>query len=354
MSYTPFNAPILSGLLGDREITACFSAKVDMAAMALFEAALARACAGAGLIPLGAGDAIAAACSKFEPDMEKINAGTARDGVSVPELVRQIRASVDEKYAMHVHFGATSQDAIDTALAIRLKPVVARLRERLVTALSRIAELERRFGKRQLAGRTRMQLAEQMTVADRLRAWSAPLGRHLERLDELTPSVLALQLGGAVGTRGAYGGRAGSVALRMGEILGLSAPDAASHSARDQIVAFAGLLSLLTGSLGKIGQDVALMAQNEMGEIELSGGGGSSAMPHKQNPVRAEVLVTLARFNATLVSGMHHALIHEQERSGAAWTLEWMLLPQICVAAGASTRTALELLASVERIGSDA
>ncbi|RVC10936.1 3-carboxy-cis,cis-muconate cycloisomerase, partial [Mesorhizobium sp. M7A.F.Ca.AU.001.01.1.1] len=119
---------------------------------------------------------------------------------------------------------------------------------------------------------------------------------------------------------------------------------------RDALADFAGLRKQLSGSLGKCGQDIALMAQGGT-EIELSGGGGSSAMPHKQNPVKAEALVALARFNATQLAGMHHALVHEQERSGAAWTLEWLLLPQMVIATAASLRLAAELAAQVESLG---
>ena len=107
----------------------------------------------------------------------------------------------------------------------------------------------------------------------------------------------------------------------------------------------------ITGGLGKIGQDVALMALRGEDDIRMSGGGGSSAMPHKQNPLSAERLVTLARFNATLISGLHQSLVHEQERSGAAWTLEWLLLPQMCQATGASLTASLGLFGSIERIG---
>jgi 3-carboxy-cis,cis-muconate cycloisomerase len=107
---------------------------------------------------------------------------------------------------------------------------------------------------------------------------------------------------------------------------------------------FAGWLSLVAGSLGKIGQDIALLAQNEIADVTVTGAGHSSAMHHKQNPVLAETLVTLARFNATQLSGMHHALVHEQERSGTAWTLEWMLLPQMVTATGAALARGLSLL----------
>ncbi|RWC82675.1 MAG: 3-carboxy-cis,cis-muconate cycloisomerase, partial [Mesorhizobium sp.] len=122
------------------------------------------------------------------------------------------------------------------------------------------------------------------------------------------------------------------------------------QSQRDALADLAGLMSLITGSLGKFGQDIALLAQGGV-DISLSGGGGSSAMPHKQNPVKAEALVTLARFNATQLSGMHQALAHEQERSGSAWTLEWLLLPQMVVATAASLRLAAELAAQVESLG---
>lgn len=115
------------------------------------------------------------------------------------------------------------------------------------------------------------------------------------------------------------------------------------------IAEFGGLLSLMSGSLGKIGQDLSLMAS--AGTALIGGGGGSSAMPHKRNPVKAEVLVTLARFNAVQLSGLHQSMLHEQERSGSAWTLEWMILPQMAVATGSALRTAAEVLGSIERMG---
>ncbi|TIT48326.1 MAG: 3-carboxy-cis,cis-muconate cycloisomerase, partial [Mesorhizobium sp.] len=122
------------------------------------------------------------------------------------------------------------------------------------------------------------------------------------------------------------------------------------HSQRDRIAELANWLSLVTGGLGKFGQDIALMAQAG-DELQLAGGGSSSAMAHKRNPIDAEMLVTLARYNAAQLSGMHHALVHEQERSGAAWTLEWLILPQMLMAAGASTCVADRLLSNITAIG---
>jgi 3-carboxy-cis,cis-muconate cycloisomerase len=171
--------------------------------------------------------------------------------------------------------------------------------------------------------------------------------RHRERLASLREHIAILHLGGAAGTLDKLGQKADAVARRMAGELGLKPVDRSRHNERDGIADLASWLSLVTGSLGKMGQDVALMAQSEVAEVKLASGGGSSAMPHKSNPVGAEALVALARFNATLVSGMHHALVHENERSGAAWTLEWLILPQMAVATGAALRIAGDLAGSI-------
>jgi len=234
---------------------------------------------------------------------------------------------------------------------LRLQTILPLLRQRLADTVLALEELDARFGQQALMGRTRMQRALAIEVGDRIAAWRAPLERHILRLDAQAPHLLALQFGGAVGTLGAKNGEARQVAEQLGKQLGLHVPDFCWHTSRDALVEFAGLLSLITGCLGKIGQDVALMAQNELGEISLQGGGGSSAMPHKQNPVSAEVLVALARFNAAQLGAMHGALVHEQERSGSAWTLEWMVLPQMVVATGAALRLARGLLACVTAMG---
>lgn len=352
MTVSPFDHPYLSGLLGDEQVTRQFSVEAELAAMVAFERALAEVEAAEGVIGSDAAEAIVSALASFVPDVAALKQAVARDGVVVPELVRQLRAAIGKPHGDKLHFGATSQDVIDTALVLRLKVIADRFDAQLAGVISKLTALEQRFGTNPLMGRTRMQAAIEITAADRISAWREPLERHRARLATIRPELLVVQFGGAAGTLEKLGPKAVAVREALAQKLGLG--DAPQwHSQRDRLADFASLLSLITGSLGKFGQDVALMAQSG-DEIALSGGGGSSAMPHKQNPVAAEVLVTLARFNATQLSGMHHALVHEQERSGSAWTLEWLLLPQMAVATAASLRLADTLAGQIESMGAKA
>ncbi|TIS53643.1 3-carboxy-cis,cis-muconate cycloisomerase [Mesorhizobium sp.] len=349
MTVSPFDHPLLSGLLGDEEAARHFSVEADIAAMLGFERALAEAEAECGVIPREAGAAIVKALAAFRPDTAKLRAGVARDGVVVPELVRQIKAAVGGQYSEFVHPGATSQDVIDTALVLRLRQVVEHIGLLLSENIVRLTGLEQEFGSRALTAMTRMQPAIPIKVADRVASWRAPLERHQQRLTEQSSRLLVVQFGGAAGTLEKLGDKGAAVRAALAAKLGLS--DAPQwHSQRDALVDFAGWLSLATGNLGKFGQDIALMAQAGT-EIRLSGGGGSSAMPHKRNPVKAEAVVALAHFNAVQLSGMHQALVHEQERSGTAWTLEWLILPQMVMATAAALRLAAELAGQIESLG---
>ncbi|MGO4198684.1 3-carboxy-cis,cis-muconate cycloisomerase [Rhizobium sp. YAF28] len=348
MTSSPFDHPFLSGLLGDSEIASYFSAAADIRAMLSFEAALARAEATHGVIPAEAARAVGQTCAGFTPDTESLKAATARDGVVIPDLVRQLREAAGEEVAKHVHFGATSQDVIDTSLMLRLKSVSFLFGARLHSVVTGLAALERQLGDNRLMGHTRMQAAIPITAADRIAAWRLPLETYRDRLTEQTFPV---QFGGAAGTLEKLGPEASAVRASLALELGLT-DEPQWQSRRSRLADLANLYSLISGSLGKFGQDVALLAEAG-GEIELAGGGTSSAMAHKQNPVAAETLVALARFNATQLSAIHHSLVHEQERSGAAWTLEWLVLPQMVMATAASLRLATELVGNIKRLGTN-
>ncbi|MBZ6077901.1 3-carboxy-cis,cis-muconate cycloisomerase [Microvirga puerhi] len=348
-SGLPF--PILQALVGDEEVGAFFSNEAELAAMLRVEVALAEAEAELGLIGEDAADRIASACKGFVPDWNALAKGLAQDGVAVPEFVRQLRRAVGEPHDKAVHLGATSQDIVDTALILRLKDLAAVFSRRIETLIDALQRLGERDGSIALMAHTRMQRALPFTAADKIKTWIQPLERHAETLRELLPRLLVIQLGGPVGTRAELRDHGDAVADSMAERLGLGfAP--AWHAQRDRIGEFGAWLSLLSGTLGKFGQDLALMAQNEVGEVALPGGGGSSAMAHKSNPVQAEVLVALARFNVGLVGILHQGLVHENERSGTAWTLEWLVLPQMAVAAGAGLAKAHALAEGMRFVAS--
>jgi len=338
--------PILHALVGDEEIGAFFSDEAELRAMLQTEAALASAEAQVGLIGQEAADRIAVACRDFQPDWGRLAHGLSRDGVIVPEFVKQLRSAVGEPHARAVHLGATSQDIIDTGLILRLKAVTEVFLKRLEALVEALEGLKARDGGVALMAHTRMQQALPFTAADKIDTWLRPVERHRDALRELMPRLLVIQLGGPIGTRSELKEHGDAISEAMAQRLGLSSAPS-WHSQRERVGEFASWLSLLSGTLGKIGQDVALMAQNEVGEIRLATGGGSSAMPHKSNPVPAEVLVTLARFNAGLLGTLHQALVHENERSGAAWTLEWLVLPQMTIATGAGLNKARALVESL-------
>ncbi len=347
----PFEHPFLGELLGDPEMAALLSAETELVLMLRFEAELAAAQAAHGLVPSEAAAAIAELCTSFSPDLASLRASTARDGVVVPELVRQLRVALGAPHARWLHLGCTSQDVVDTSLVLRLDRAVTLLDGRLTSLLAGLDELASAWGDRRLMGRTRMRRALPITWGHKVAGWREPLVRHRRRLADLRPRLLRLQLGGATGDRAELGPQAQAIADRLADALGIGRADRAWHTERDGIAELAGLLAVIAGTLGKLGQDVALLAQDEVAELLIAGGGGSSAMPHKVNPVAAETLVALARHAATLAPALQHALVHENERSGAAWTLEWLALPPLLLTAGAATRTALRLLGQLRLPG---
>lgn len=338
--------PLLSALTGDDEIENLLSDAAQLGAMLAFETALAEAEADAGLVSAEAGAALVAGIGQFMPDWDALRAGLAQDGVVVPALVKQLRAAVGEPHGKSVHMGATSQDVIDTALMLQLAKIIPVFLERLTGLGKALTTLSDAHGSKKLMAHTRMQQALPFTVAEKLKTWSEPLERHRMALSAIRRNLLVVQLGGPIGDRSSFDGKGEAVARGLARRLDLGIAES-WHSTRDPIVAFGSMLALVTGSLGKFGADVALMAQNEVAEIKLAGGGGSSAMVHKSNPVNAEVLVALARHNAGLAGTLHQAMVHENERSGAAWTLEWLTLPPMLIATGASLRLANALVGQI-------
>lgn len=338
--------PMLSALAGDAEIEQLLSDEAQLRHMLAIEGALAEASAECGWIEPAAAGAIQAAIASFAPDLGALSAGMTRDGVVVPALVKQLRAQVAEPHRTALHKGATSQDVVDTALMLQVAGIFDIYEARLTALLVRLDALAVEAGDRPLMAHTRMQAALPSSWTAKIGSWSEPLQRHLRALSAMRRTLLVVQLGGPVGDRGSFEGYGDAVAAGLARRLdlGIAGP---WHATRDPIVALGNLLALISGSLGKIGADAALLAQTEVAAVGLEGAGGSSAMAHKTNPVSAEVLVALARHNGGLAGTLNQAMVHEYERSGAAWTLEWLTLPPMLVTTGASLRLGLRLLEQI-------
>ena len=350
MTVSPFDDAVLGGLFGDPECAALFSTEATIARYNEVEAALTTALREEGLIEGAAADAILAVLTDFAPSHERLARDTLADGMPLPGYVRALREAVGEPHAAGVHRGSTSQDIIDTALALTLQRLNAIFARRLETLDGALGGLIERDGARELMGVTRMQRALPITAAHRVAAWRRPLRRLADELSRLRPTVEVLQFGGPVGLRNAYEGRDDAVAMRMAKMLGLSEPGHAAHTDRAGLAAYGGWLAQTSAALGKIGQDLCLMALHG-DELARTGGGSSSAMAHKQNPIDAELLVTLARYNAAQSGALGQAMVHELERSGISWALEWMVLPSMCCATGCGLLAADRLLGSITRIG---
>lgn len=331
-------------LFSDEETAALFSDDATVRSMLSVEGALARAQERLGLIPEAAALHIEHAAREVRIDPAALAAGTARDGVPVPALVAAFReAMAAPEHAQYLHWGATSQDIVDTALALRLQQVCALWDGRLAMLAAALGRLAREHADLPMAARTYGQAATPTSFGAVVAGWGRPVLRHRERLAALAPSITAVSLGGAAGTLSAMGPAGPTVRAALAEALGLADPGHSWHTERDDIGAFAAWMAGLTASLGKMGEDLILLAQSDIGEVMVDGAGGSSTMPQKRNPVGPSVLVALARHAAALSSAVQAAGIHRQQRDGAAWFVEWLTLPQLCISTGRALTLALNI-----------
>jgi len=319
---------IFDRFLASPEVMQVLDDRAYVQAMLDFEAALARAQAAAGAIPAGAGEVIAAACDARQFDAGAIAVEGGRVGTVAIPLVKALTAAVakvDPEAALVVHWGGTTQDVLDTAQVLVTRRALALIDRDLSVLVPALLQLASAHGDAPMLGRTLMQPAQVISLGFKLAGWVAPLVRAQVRLRQAGAAALQLQLGGAVGTRAALGEHADAVLAGMARLLDLRAPVAAWHTQRDELVTLGCELGVLAGSLGKIAKDISLMAQGEVGELaEPSGGGrgGSSAMPHKRNPVAAMTALAAALRTPQRVAALLAAMPQEHERGLGNWQAE--------------------------------
>jgi 3-carboxy-cis,cis-muconate cycloisomerase len=316
-------------------LEAALSDQARLQSMLDFEAALARAEARAGVIPEAAARTIAAHCSADRLDGEALARRAAAAGNLAIPLVEQLTALVardDAAAAGCVHWGATSQDAIDTGLVLQLRQALARLEpelERLAGGLAALAEKHRRTP---VAGRTWLQAAVPTTFGLKAAGWLDAVNRHRARLEAARSRALVLQFGGAVGNLAALGDKGWPVAEALAEELALPLPDLPWHAHRDRLAELAAAFGLCIGTLGKIARDLSLGMQAEVGELSepaAPGRGGSSTMPQKRNPLGSAVALAAATRAPGLVATLLSAMVQEGERGLGGWQAEWETLTEL-------------------------
>jgi 3-carboxy-cis,cis-muconate cycloisomerase len=347
---TPLDSAIFAPLFSDDETSTLLSDAAFVRTLVEVEIALARAEARVDVIPVNAAEQIAKAQAD-KIDVAALAKGTVRSGFPIIALVQELRKQVGADAAPYVHWGATTQDIIDSACVLQLRAAADLFKPRLSEIVCHLSALADRHRNTILPGRTHGQQALPVTFGLKVAAWLAPLLRHLQRLEEILPRLLVVQFGGAAGTLAALGDKGLAVTQALADELKLAAPLMPWHAQRDGFVEFAGWLSLVTGSLGKMAQDIILMAQTEVGEVGESaeqGRGGSSTMPQKSNPITSELIIAAARTNASLLSAMHNAQIQEHERATHGWQMEWLTLPQMIALTGGALKHALYLAKNLQ------
>jgi 3-carboxy-cis,cis-muconate cycloisomerase len=323
-------------------------------AMLDFEAALARAEAAVGVVPEGAATPIGQACKAGAFDLAGLAEAATRSGNLAIPLVKALTAEVakgDALAARFVHWGATSQDVIDTATMLMLRAAIDVLLADLDRAIKGFAALALAHRNTAMVARTWLQHALPMPFGLKLAEYAAALNRSRKRLRRLRQEELALQFGGAAGTLAALGDKGLGVAERLAEELKLPLPEAPWHTHRDRIAEAASVLAILAGSCGKIARDVSLLMQTDVAEAfepAGAGRGGSSTMPHKRNPVAAASALGAATMAPNLAATIFASLVQEHERSAGPWHAEWPTLPTLLLVTSGALAATVDLAEGLE------
>jgi 3-carboxy-cis,cis-muconate cycloisomerase len=325
-------------------MAAVFSDRARLQGMLDFEAALARAEAATGVIPSAAADAIARACLADRFDPEALGQEAAQAGNPAIPMVKQLTALVaadDPAAARFVHWGATSQDAMDTGLVLQLRAGLGAMEPDLRRLSAALAALAEAHAETPMIGRTWLQHAVPVTFGLKAAGWLSAIERSRARIEAAGRSAQVVQFGGAAGTLAALGSRGLDVAAALAEILDLFLPDLPWHAHRDRLADMGAALALLVGTLGKMARDLSLLMQTEVAEaLEPSGQGrgGSSTMPHKRNPIACAVALAAATRVPNLAATLFAAMPQEHERGLGGWHAEWETLPEIFLLASGALR----------------
>lgn len=352
MSSTVFDSSLFRDMFGTAAMREVFSDTGFLERLVRVEVALAEAEARVGIVPAAAARQIASSCDPERLDHDRLRAETDNVGYPVLPLVAQLAEQCGDAGGW-VHWGATTQDVMDTATVLQCAEGLA-----LTTAaLDRLRATLRRLAEEHVdtvtAGRTHLQHAVPVTFGYRAAVWVSALDRHAERLEEVRRRALMVQLGGAAGTLASFGPGPEGLAVRaaLAEGLGLRDPEITWHVARDGLVEIVSLLAAIGGSVGKIGADLAIMCSTELGEVAepfVPGRGASSTMPQKRNPISSELMVAAARLLRDKPAAMLDAMLADFERATGPWHVEWAVVPEAFLLLSSSLQQADTALSGLE------
>jgi len=342
-------ARLIESLATSDALAELFSDQAVLQALLDFEAALARAEARAGVVPSAAAEKIAAAAKADGFDIAALSRDILRGGTAGIPLAAALRERVEAKdaeAARWVHWGATSQDAADTALVLLLKRANGILGDDLSRLEQALQKLSNEHKGTVMLGRTLMQGAPPVTFGLKAAGWLGAVHRGHTRLEESFARALVVQFGGASGTLASLGERGPAVAGALAKELGLANPEAPWHTHRDRLASLVCECGVLTGTLGKMARDVSLLMQNEVAEVAEPGGqgrGGSSTMPHKRNPIASAITLAAANRVPGQVAAFLSAMVQEHERGVGGWQAEWPIVASVIQATGLAAASMLEV-----------
>ena len=335
-----FGTPAMRAIFADHALIARYVA---------VEVALARAEARCGVIPPEAAAAIAARCDAEALDLDRLRRDTDNVGYPILPLVHQLAEQCGEA-GRWLHWGATTQDIMDTAVVLQVRDGLALVEADVAAVQAVLAGLVERHRDTPMAGRTHLQHALPITFGYKAAVWLSMFDRHAERLDQMRPRVLVGQFAGAAGTLASLGDRGLEVQAALMAELGLGVPAATWHVARDGFGEVVNLLALLTASLGKVAFDLILLSSTEFGEVQepfVPGRGASSTMPQKRNAISSELILACAKAVRQHAGLMLDACVQDGERATGPWHAEWLAIPDSFMLTAAALHQARFALGSL-------
>ncbi len=352
MAISVFDSRLWRDMFGTPAMRAVFDDRAFVARCVDVETALARAEARAGLIPADAAVQITRQADADALDFDHLETETALVGYPVMAIVRQLAGQCGDA-GRYVHWGATTQDIMDSAAMLQCRTAAALIEAQLDEVRAALRDLATKYADTVTAGRTHLQHALPVTFGYRAAVWRSALDRHADRLRQTRARCLMVQFGGAAGTMASLGAAANGLAVRahLADELGLADPGITWHVARDAPNEWVALLAAIGASLGKIAVDVMTMASSEFGEVAepfVPGRGGSTTMPQKRNPISSELMFASAKMLRERAALMLDAMMSDFERASGPWHLEWSALPESFLLAAGSLHQAAFLLRGLQ------